>query len=161
MTHDDEFISVDLMKVFNILLTESSENLHSIHINIVGSLTPRAELTVALEIVQADVKLGAGGGELAGTVQTIALVVMWADLERCEEVQYVIILLQQKYMTVYSEYCRSFSAQYLLLPVPQEAEKDHSAVTAGTAVSPSNPEDQIFSKSLHCMESPDYGDFYT
>lgn len=45
--------------------------------------------------------------------------------------------------------------------LPQEADMDHSAVTAGTAVSPSNREDHIFSKALHCMEKPDYGDFYT
>lgn len=82
LTHDDEFISVDLKKVFNILLTESSENLRSMFINIMGSLTRRAKLTVALEIVLADVKLVAGGGELAGTVQTVALVVMWADLRK-------------------------------------------------------------------------------
>lgn len=71
------------MKVFDILLTESSQNLHSMRFNIVGSLTGRAKLTVTLEIVLAYVKLAAGCGELAGTVQTIALVVMWADLEGC------------------------------------------------------------------------------
>lgn len=65
LTHDDEFVSVDLRKVSNILLTESSGNLRSVRVNIVGSLTRRAKLTVTLEIVQADVKLGARGGELA------------------------------------------------------------------------------------------------
>lgn len=45
--------------------------------------------------------------------------------------------------------------------LPQEADKDHSAVTAGTAVSLSNPEDHVSSKVLHCMEKLNYGDFYT
>lgn len=80
MTHDDEFISVDHKKVCNILLTEPSENLRSLCFNVMGPLTRRAKLTVTLEVVLADVKLGAGGGELAGAVQTVALVVMWAYL---------------------------------------------------------------------------------
>lgn len=45
--------------------------------------------------------------------------------------------------------------------LPQEADKDHSAVTAGTAVSLSNREAHIVSKSFRCMDKPDYGDFYT
>lgn len=44
-------------------------------------LTRRPKATVTLEVVQAEVKLAAGGGELAGTVQTIAFVVMRADLQ--------------------------------------------------------------------------------
>lgn len=39
LTHDDEFISVDLRKVNNILLTEASENLHSLCINVMDPLT--------------------------------------------------------------------------------------------------------------------------
>lgn len=84
LTHDDEFISVDLIKVFNILPTEPSEDL-SMHVNMMGPLTRRAKLTVTLEIVQADVKLVAGGGELAGAVQTVAFVVMCTDLKECAE----------------------------------------------------------------------------
>lgn len=43
-------------------------------------------------MVQADVKFGAGGGELTGTVQTVALVVMWTDLGRdVEECDHIII----------------------------------------------------------------------
>lgn len=45
-------------------------------------LTCRAKLTVTLEMVLADVKLGACGGKLAGAVHTIALVVMWAYLRQ-------------------------------------------------------------------------------
>lgn len=81
MTHDDEFISVDPLKVFNILLTEDMENPHSLCVNSMGSLTRRAKFTVTLEIVLADMKLDAGGAELAGAMQTVALVVMWAYLE--------------------------------------------------------------------------------
>ncbi len=81
MIQDDEFISVDLMKVSHILLTETFEELHSMCINIMGSLTRRAKPAVALEVMLADVKLDAGGGEFARTVWTVALVVMWADLE--------------------------------------------------------------------------------
>lgn len=44
---------------------------------------------------------------------------------------------------------------------PQEADMGHSAVTAGTAVSPSNRGDNASSKALRCMGDPDYGDFYT
>lgn len=69
------------MKVFNILLTESIEDLRSMSVNFMGSLTRRAELTVSLEIVLADMKLCAGSGELAATIRAVALVVMWADLE--------------------------------------------------------------------------------
>lgn len=47
-----------------------------------GSFACRSEPTVSLEMVQAEVKFGAGGGELAGTMQTTAPVVMWADLCR-------------------------------------------------------------------------------
>lgn len=85
LSHDDEFVSVDLTKVFNILLTESSENLHFMGTELMGPLTGRSKLTDTLEIVLADVKLDAGGGEPAGTVQTIALVVMWANLQGCTD----------------------------------------------------------------------------
>ena len=61
------------MKVVDILLTESSQGLH---VDIVGSLTGRAKLTAPLEMVLADVKLVAVGFEPAGTVLTVALVVM-------------------------------------------------------------------------------------
>lgn len=81
LSHDDEFVSVDLTKVFNILLTESSENLHFMGTELMGPLTGRSKLTDTLEIVLADVKLDAGGGEPAGTVQTVALVVMLANLQ--------------------------------------------------------------------------------
>lgn len=83
LTQDDEFISVDLKKVFNVLLTDSSENLFVLRVNTVGSLTRRAKLAVTMEMVMADVKLGARVGELAGAVLTISLVVMLADLEGC------------------------------------------------------------------------------
>lgn len=73
------------MKVVDILLTESSEGLRSLHVDIVGSLTGRAKLTDTLEVVLADVKLVAVGFEPAGTVLTVALIVMWADLEECTE----------------------------------------------------------------------------
>lgn len=61
------------MKVVDILLTES---LQGLHVDIVGSLTGGAKLTVPLEMVLADVKLVAVGFEPAGTVLTVALVVM-------------------------------------------------------------------------------------
>lgn len=81
LTRDDEFISVDLKKVCNIFLTESSENLRSIGINSMCSFARGAKLTVTLQIVQADVELGAGSGEFAGTVHTVAFIVVLADLE--------------------------------------------------------------------------------
>lgn len=62
-----------------------------------GPLTVRAKLTVTLEMVQADMQLGAGSGEPAGAVQTVALVVMRAYLG----VGWwwgVTIVLQQKYI---------------------------------------------------------------
>lgn len=81
LTLDDEFISVDLRKVFDDLLTDS-ECLCLLHVDLVGSLTRGAKLAVSLEMVLADVKLGARSGEFAGTVQTISFVEMWANLER-------------------------------------------------------------------------------
>ena len=80
MFHDDEFVSVDLTDVSNNLLTESLKNLHFMGVEMMGSLAARSKLTVSLQIVLADVKLSTGSGELAGTVQTIALVVMWTNL---------------------------------------------------------------------------------
>lgn len=91
MFHDDEFVSVDLVKVSYVLLTEAFENLHLCGTKIMAPLTRRPKFTVTLEVVQAEVKLAAGGGELAGTVQTIAFVVMRADLQGKEGV----VLLQQ------------------------------------------------------------------
>lgn len=81
LTLDDESISVDLRKVFDDLLTDS-ECLCLLHVDLVGSLTRGAKLAVSLEMVLADVKLGARSGEFAGTVQTISFVEMWANLER-------------------------------------------------------------------------------
>lgn len=91
MFHDDEFVSVDLVKVSYVLLTEAFENLHLCRTKIMAPLTLRPKLTVTLEVVQAEVKLDAAGGELAGTVQTTAFVVMRADLQGKEGV----VLLQQ------------------------------------------------------------------
>ena len=85
LSHNDEFISVDLQNVRNILLAESFEELHSLCIDSMCSLTRRAKLTVTLEIVLADVKLGAGSSKPAGAVHTVALVVMWANLEGSTE----------------------------------------------------------------------------
>lgn len=82
MTQDDEFISVDFIKVSNILFTECFEKLQSVSVNKMGSFTRRSIRTVSLEMVQADVKFGAGGGICTGTVQPIALVVMCTDLSR-------------------------------------------------------------------------------
>lgn len=81
MFHDDEFVSVDLVKVSYVLLTEAFENLPLRGSKIMAPLTCRSKLTVTLEVVQAEVKLAAAGGELAGTVQTTAFVVMRADLQ--------------------------------------------------------------------------------
>lgn len=81
MTRDDELISVDLVKVFNILPTESSEELRCVFIQAMVSFTRRAKLAVTLEKVLADMELDAGGGEFAGAVLTVALVVMWAYLQ--------------------------------------------------------------------------------
>lgn len=82
MPYNDEFISVDLINDVHILHAEGFQELHALHIEAVGPLTRRAKLAVPLEIVQADVKLGAVGGEPAGSMQTISLVVMWAYLQR-------------------------------------------------------------------------------
>lgn len=111
LTHDDEFVSVDLRKVSNIFLTQSSGNLRSVRVDIVGSLTRRAKLTVTLEIVQADVKLGARGGELAGAVHTVALVVMWADLRK----QIRIILQQQLEQLFLRQIMKTMSFQKLCI----------------------------------------------
>lgn len=81
MFHDDEFVSVDLVKVSYVLLTEAFENLHLRVTKIMAPLTRSPKLTVTLEVVQAEVRLVAGSGELAGTVRTIAFVVMRADLQ--------------------------------------------------------------------------------
>lgn len=86
MFHDDEFVSEDLTEVSNNLVTESLKNLHSMGVEMMGPLTRRSKLTVSLEIVLADVKLSAGGGEPAGTVQTVALVVMWTNLGGCSNI---------------------------------------------------------------------------
>lgn len=78
---DDAFVSVYLRKFYNIFLAESSENLHSLGTEVMGPLTRRSKFTVTPQKVLADVELGAGGGELAGSMRTIAFVVMWANLE--------------------------------------------------------------------------------
>lgn len=78
---DDELVSVDVAEVCEIFLTESSENGRSVGAKMMGPLTRRSKLTVALKKVLADMKLNASGGELAGTVQTFTLVVMHAYLE--------------------------------------------------------------------------------
>lgn len=101
MFHDDEFVSVDLVKVSYVLLTEAFENLHLRGSKIMAPLTCRPKLTVTLEEVQAEVKLAAGGGKLAGTVRTIAFVVMRADLQGKE----VVVLLQQ---TCKTPLCRTW-----------------------------------------------------
>lgn len=81
---DDASVSVYLRKFSNIFLTESSENLHSMGIEVMGPLTRRSKFTVTPEKVLADVELDAGGVKLAGSVRAIAFVVMWANLEECK-----------------------------------------------------------------------------
>lgn len=76
MFYNDELVPIELTKFCNILLTESSEALHFVGMELVGSLTCRSKHTVTLQIVLANVELLAVGGILAGTVQTCALVVM-------------------------------------------------------------------------------------
>lgn len=48
LTRDDEFISVGHEEVCNILFTESSEELHSLCVDIMSSFTRRSKLTVVL-----------------------------------------------------------------------------------------------------------------
>lgn len=76
LTHDDTFISVDLVKVFNILTTESSEELHRMSIEAMLSFARRAKFAVTLEKMLADMELCARGGEFTRAVLTVALVVM-------------------------------------------------------------------------------------
>lgn len=62
---DDELVSVDVAKVCDIFLAESTENGRSVGAKMVGPLTRRSKLTVALKKVLADMKLSASGGEPA------------------------------------------------------------------------------------------------
>lgn len=81
LAHDDEFISVDLVKILNILWAEALKKLHSLCIHTVGSLTRSPKLTVTLEEVLAGMELCAGGGVFAGAKRPISLVVMCAYLK--------------------------------------------------------------------------------
>lgn len=76
LRRDDEFISVYLKEVFNILPTETVEKCFLVDTEIMGPLAGGSKYTVLLEKMLADVKLRAGGVESAGAVQAVALVVM-------------------------------------------------------------------------------------
>lgn len=81
LAHDDDFISVDLGKVLNILWAKSFKKLQSLCIDTVGSLTRSPKITVTQEEVLTDMELCAGGGVFAGAERPISLVVMRAYLK--------------------------------------------------------------------------------
>lgn len=80
MINDDEFVSVDLVKACNIVLTVLFEQLHSLCINSMGSLALRAKLAITFQKVLAHVELSARCVESAGTMLTIPFVVVMTYL---------------------------------------------------------------------------------
>lgn len=141
---DDEFISVYLKEVFNVLATEALEKF-LVDVKMMGPLAGGSKRTVPLEKMLADVKLRAEGAEFAGAVQPVTLVVMGANLRGDTTASH-------------SNHDPLGSLQGLS---PREAGEDRSAATAGTAVSLSNPEDPDSSKSLGFFQNSDCGSFYT
>lgn len=91
----------------------------------------------------ADVKLQAGGIVFAGAVQTVAPVVVRANLWGKQP--------GHTWVSTSSERCQGY--------LPQEAAKDRSAATVGTAVSLLNPEDPDSSKPSSYFQKIRCGDF--
>lgn len=109
VTRDDELVSEDCVKVLNILPTKSLEKLHCLCIKSVASLAAGTKFTVTLEIVLAHMELGAGGGEAAGAMQTVARVVMCTYLR--EQVR--VVLQQQLEQLFLSQILKAVSLQNL------------------------------------------------
>lgn len=103
--------------------------------------------TIPCQKMLADVNLHTGGIVSAGAVQTVAPVVMQTNLQKCAEKQPCHAL-----STTSSECCRG--------NLLREAAKDRSAATAGTVVSPLNPEDLDSSKFVGYFQKTRCGSFY-
>lgn len=78
---DDESIPVQLGKVSNVLWAEILEKRLLVAVKRVSPLAGGSKPTVLLQKMLADVKLHAGGVVFAGAVQTVAPVVVRANLD--------------------------------------------------------------------------------
>lgn len=92
LTRNDKLISEYVVKVVDVLPTESLEKPHCVWIEVVGSFAALAKLTVSQEIVLTDMEFGAGGGESTGAVRTVPSVVMCTYLR-----EQIGVVLQQQY----------------------------------------------------------------
>lgn len=84
--YDDAFIPVYLEKVVNVVLTEKLKKVFLVEIKTMGPLASGPKRTVPQQKMLADVKLHTGGIVSAGAMQTVAPVVMQANLrEGCRK----------------------------------------------------------------------------